>query len=71
MIVYEKEEEWPIVWERMTTSDNNWQWVAANDIGTTNQNDTAHFKEWVTAFWDKDRCITFRYGLLQLNCLNK
>ena len=33
----------------MTTSDNKWQWVAAIDSGATNENDTVHFKEWMTA----------------------
>ena len=49
VIVYKKADEWYIGWQRMTTSSNKWQWMAANDSGTTNENDTVHFKEWMTA----------------------
>ena len=49
VLVYKKADEWYIEWQRMATSDNKWQWLAANDSGTTNGNDTVHFKEWVTA----------------------
>ena len=49
VIVYKKADEWYIEWQRMTTSDNKWEWVAANDSGATNENDTLHFKEWVIA----------------------
>ena len=52
VIVYKKADELYIEWQwvtRTTTSDNNWQWVAGNDSGTTHENDTIHFKEWVTA----------------------
>ena len=31
VIVYEKTDEPPIEWQPMTTSNNKWQWVAAND----------------------------------------
>ena len=55
MIVYEKTENWSFEWQGMTASGNKWQWVAANDSGTKNENDTVPFKEWVTAFflWQK------------------
>ena len=49
VIVYEKADEWYIEWKRMTTSDNKWQWVAANNSDTAHKNDTVHFKAWVTA----------------------
>ena len=49
VIVYKKADEWYIEWQRMTTSDNKWERVAANDSGATNENDTLHFKEWVIA----------------------
>ena len=33
-----------------TTSDSKWQWVTASDSsGTTNENGTVHFKEWMIA----------------------
>ena len=46
--------EWYNEWQRVTmsdtTSDNRWQWVTASDSsGTTNENGTAHFKEWLIA----------------------
>ena len=31
------------------TSDNKCQCVAANDSGTTHENETVHFKVWATA----------------------
>ena len=32
--------------DKVTTSDNKWQWVTASDSGgTTNENGTVHFKE--------------------------
>ena len=49
VIVYKKADEWYIEWQRMTTSDNKREWVAANDSDATNENDTLHFKEWVIA----------------------
>ena len=48
-IVYKKVDEWYVEWQRVTTSDNKWQWVAANDSGITHENDTVHIKERVTA----------------------
>ena len=44
--------EWYNKWQRVTasntTSDNKWQWVTASDSsGTTNENGTVHFKEWM------------------------
>ena len=37
-------------WQRMTTSENKWQWVTASySSGTTNENGTVHFKEWMIA----------------------
>ena len=38
-------------WQRVTTSDNEWQQMT----GTANENDTVHFKQWVTVFflWQK------------------
>ena len=42
--------EWQQMIQRMTKSDNKWQWVTASDAdGTTNENDTVHFKEWMIA----------------------
>ena len=55
VIVYEKTDESPIAWQRMTTSNSKWQWVAANDSGTTN--DTSN-NGWLPSFGDKNRCIT-------------
>ena len=42
------DKEWQRVIQRVTTSDNKWQWVTASDSsGTTNENGTVHFKEWM------------------------
>ena len=44
------DKEWQRVIQRVTTSDNKWQWVIASDSsGTTNENGTVHFKEWMIA----------------------
>ena len=44
------DKEWQRVIQRVTTSDNKWQWVRASDSsGTTNENGTVHFKEWMIA----------------------
>ena len=44
------DKEWQRVIQRVTTSDNKWQWVTASDSsGTTNENGTVHFKEWMIA----------------------
>ena len=39
--------------------------------GTTNENDTVNFKEWMDAIKHKSRCATSRDGWLQLERLNK
>ena len=39
--------------------------------GTTNQNDTVHFKEWMTAIKHKNRYNISRDGWLQIESLNK
>ena len=39
--------------------------------GTTNENDTAHFKELMTALKHKSKYTTSRDGWLQLEWLNK
>ena len=37
-------------WQWMTKSDNEWQWVTMSDSsGTTIENGTVHFKEWMIA----------------------
>ena len=49
--------EWYNKWQRVTASnttsdknDNKRQWVTASDSsGTTNENGTVHFKEWMIA----------------------
>ena len=33
----------------MATNDNKWQQMTMSGSGTTHENDTVHFKEWVTA----------------------
>ena len=63
VIVYKKADEWYIGWQRMTTSSNKWQWMAANDSGTTNENDTVHFKEWVTAILSVTKTDTLLSGM--------
>ena len=39
--------------------------------GTTNENNTVHSKEWMTAIKCKSRCTTSRDKWLQLELLNK
>ena len=42
--------EWQRVTASDTTRDNKWQWLRASDrSGTTNENDTVHFKELIIA----------------------
>ena len=42
--------EWQQVVKRVTKSDNEWQWMTASErSGTTNENGTTHFKEWMIA----------------------
>ena len=42
--------EWQRAMQRVTTSDIKWQWVTVStSSGTTNENGTVHFKEWVIA----------------------
>ena len=37
-------------WQQVTKSDNKWQLVTASaSSGTTNENGTVHFKEWMIA----------------------
>ena len=37
-------------WQQVTTDDNEWQRVTVSDTsGTTNENGTVHFKEWIIA----------------------
>ena len=51
------ENEWYDERQRMTTSDSEWQGVPTNnnewqrmtESGTTNENNTVHFNEWMTA----------------------
>ena len=56
-------------WQRMTTNDNERQQKTAS--GTTNENDTVHFKEQMTAIKYKDRYTTSRGGWLQLEWINR
>ena len=37
--------------------------MAANDNGTTNENDTVHFKEWVTAIFSVTKTDTLLSGM--------
>ena len=59
----------------MATSDNKWQWVTTNDnewynewqqvatSGTTNENGTVHFKEWVIAIITMTKTDTLLQGM--------
>ena len=38
---------------------------------TENENETLHFKEWITAIKHKNKCTTSRDGWLQLEQLNR
>ena len=63
MIVYKKTDEWYIEWQRMKTSDSEWEGVTRNDnewqrmtaSNPTNENDTVPFKEWKTATKHRNR----------------
>ena len=48
-------------WERVTTNDNEWQRVAAS--GTTNENRTVHFKEWIIAIFSMTKTDTLLQGI--------
>ena len=48
-IVYKKGDKWYMEWKRVTTNDNKWQWMTAYDCGTTHENNTINFKEWLNA----------------------
>ena len=55
--------EWYNKWQRVTTSnttsDNKKQWVTASDSsGTTNENGTVHFKEWMIAILSMTKADT-------------
>ena len=67
--------EWQRVIQRVTTHDSKWQWVRASDSsGTTNENGTVHFKEWIIAIFSitKNKYpISWRDGWLQLEWLDK
>ena len=44
--------------QEVTTNDNEWQQMTAS--GTTNENDTVHFKEWMTAIKHKKKIHYFK-----------
>ena len=46
---------------RVTTSDNEWQQVT--NRGTTNENGTVHFKEWMFAFLTMTKTDTLLQGM--------
>ena len=49
-LVTTSDKKWQRVMQLVTTSDNKWQWITASDSsGTTNENGTVHFKEWMIA----------------------
>ena len=48
-------------WERVTTNDNEWKRVKAN--GTTNENSTVHFKEWMIAILSMTKTDKLRQGV--------
>ena len=63
-------------WERMTTSNNEWQWMIQRVIksdnkrkwvtvcdssGTTNANSTVQFKEWVIAILSMTKQIQYYF----------
>ena len=58
-------------WQRVTASDNEWQRVTANDnewqrvtaSGTTNENGTVHFKEWMIAILSMTETDTLLQGI--------
>ena len=55
------DKEWQRVIQRVTTSDKKWQWVTLSDSsGTTNENGTVQFKEWMIAVLS----VTKTYTLL-------
>ena len=53
------DKKWQRVIQRVTASDNKWQWVWASDSsGTTNENGTVDFKDWVIAILSRAKTDT-------------
>ena len=46
---------------RVTTNDSEWQWVTPS--GTTNENGTVHFKEWMIAILSIAKTDTLLQGV--------
>ena len=68
-LVTTNDNEWQWLVQRMTTSDtmsdNKWQWVtASDDSGTTNENGTVHFKEWMIAILSMTKTDTLLLQVL-------
>ena len=65
VIFYKKTDEWYIERHEVTTNDkeqyNEWQQVTAS--GTTNENDTVHFKEWMAAILTMTKTDTLLQGM--------
>ena len=48
-------------WERVIPNDNEWQQVTVS--GTTNENSTVHFKEWMIAILSMTKTDKLRQGV--------
>ena len=56
------ENEWQRVVQWVTTNDNEWRVIqrvtTSGSSGTTNENDTVHFKEWMIAVFSMAKTDT-------------
>ena len=65
VIVYKKTDEWYIKWQQVTTNDNERynQWQQVKTSGTTNENDTVHFKKWMITILTMTRTDALLQGI--------
>ena len=64
-IIYKKVNKWYIEWQQVTTNDNEWynEWQQVTASGTTNENGTVHFKEWMIAIPTMTKTDTLLQGI--------
>ena len=61
-------DEWYDEWQQVTLNDSKWQQITMSNNkvqqAVTNENSTAHFKEWMIAILSmtKNRCTTLTDG---------
>ena len=64
-IVYKKTDEWYNEWQQVTTNENEWynKWQQVTTSGTTIENGTVHFKEWMIAILTMTKTDTLLQGV--------